>query len=86
MIDRKKLSKKLSTKNLNVEIDPFDFKFYKCKIWVKNDCFWIEKEFYIPKNWYYQWMVEHINKNKKEFKENWSNGIEKWFNKFIIRG
>lgn len=67
MIDRKKLSKKLSTKNINVEIDPFDFKFYKCKIWLKNDSL-IAKEFYIPKNWYYKWIIEEINKVKRDFR------------------
>lgn len=86
MIDRKKLSKKLSTKNINVEIDPFDFKFYKCKLFVKNECFWIEKEFYIPKHWYYKWMVEEINNYKKDFDLYWCIGKEKWFNKFIVRG
>ena len=86
MIDRKKLSKKLSTKNINVEIDPYNFEFYKCKLWVKNECFWIEKEFYIPKHWYYKWMLEEINNYKKDFDLNWFNGKEKWFNKFIVRG
>ena len=86
MINRKKLSKKLSTKHINVELETYNFEFYKCKLMVKNDCFWIEKEIYIPQNWYYKWMVEEINKVKKDFDLNWFNGNEKWFNKFIVRG
>ena len=68
MISTLKLSKKLTTKSINVFVNPYDFKFYYCKLTLINDPN-KQKEFYIPKNWYYSWIVSKINKTKKELKQ-----------------
>ena len=66
MISTLKLSKKLTTKSIKVFVNPFDFNFYYCKLTTINN---VEKEIYLPKKWYYKWIVEHINKTKKELKQ-----------------
>lgn len=84
MINTTKLNKKLTTKSIDVFVNPYNFQFYYCKLSTINDCFYIEKEIYLPKNWPYKWIVEQINQTKKEYHKNWYNGNEKWFNKFIV--
>ena len=82
MINRHKLSKKLSTQCIEVDIQPYNFEFYKCKLEVNTDCFYITKEVFINKKWYYKWIVKQINNLKKDFHKHWENGNEKWFNEF----
>ena len=66
MINTLKLSKKLTTKSINVFVNIYDFEFYYCKLSLINDPNKKEEEIYIPKNWCYKWIVNYINKNKKE--------------------
>ena len=49
MISTLKLSNKLTTKSIKVFLNPYNFKFYYCKITLINDPN-KQKEIYIPKN------------------------------------
>ena len=69
MINTLKLSKKLTTKSINVFVNIYDFELYYCKLSLINHPNKKEEEIYIPKNWCYKWIVNYINKNKKELKQ-----------------
>lgn len=83
-IDINKLSKKLSTQLIEVNIMNFDFKFYKLELKLSTHCYFALKESYIPKRWYYKSIQEWVNSRKKEFIHNVKRGNEKYFDKFYV--
>lgn len=93
MINLTKLDKKLSTKTFNVWV--YENK-YKCDLEnyyivlnvIKRDKeainIYLEKEISISKNTKYKHLTKFINSFKKEFKKQWLNKNQGWFNIYTL--
>ena len=79
MINKEKLTKKLSDNTIKVELLP-----NKIKLTLLEDYCFIEKEEIIPLKYKYKWIFQFINDLKREFKKNLEQENTSWFTKYEV--
>lgn len=79
MVNKEKLSQKLSDNTIKVELLP-----NKVKLLLLCDYCLIEKEETIPLKYKYKWIFKFINDLKKQFKQNLEEENTSWFTKYEV--